>query len=98
MKHRTLSEIVDEEKRMKIRDFVESGIGPLCSMVRILLLFNKTWKELHQAKKVKYISNFFPESNTNVKFWQMPKNIFVNIMPKQQCLQRSTTISLQCLV
>ena len=54
---------------------------------RIFLLFNKTWKELHQAKKVKYISNFFPVSNTNVKFWQMLKNIFVNKMAKFQCLQ-----------
>ena len=48
----------------------------LCSMVRILLLFNKTWKESHQAKKVKYISKFFPESSTNVKFWKMHENIF----------------------
>ena len=65
---------------------------------RIFLLFNKTWKELHQAKKVKYISNFFPVSNTNVKFWQMLKNIFVNKMAKFQCLGQSSSILLQCLV
>ena len=74
------------------------GKCELCSMVRILLLFNKTWKESHQAKKGKYISNFFPESNTNVKFWQMHENIFMNMLPKYQCLQQSTMILLQCLV
>ena len=70
----------------------------LCSMVRILLLFNKTWKESHQAKKVKYIGKFFPESNTKVKFWQMPMKILKNILPKFQCLQWPTTILLQCLI
>ena len=83
------------EKRWTFSIFYKNA---LCSMVRILLLFNKTWKESHQAKKVKYISKFFPESSTNVKFWQMHENIFVNLLPKYQCLQQSTTILLQCLV
>ena len=80
---------------------LEFGIFPttaLCSIVRILLLFNKTWKESHQAKKVKCIGKFFPESNTNVKFWQMPMKILKNILPKFQCLQWPTTILLQCLI
>ena len=65
---------------------------------RIFLLFNKTWKESHQAQYVKCIGNFFPVSNTNVKFWQMLKNIFVNKMAKFQCLGQSSSILLQCLV
>ena len=65
---------------------------------RIFLLFNKTWKESHQAQYVKCIGNFFPVSTTNVKFWQMHKNIFVNKMAKVQCLGRSSSILLQRLV
>ena len=43
----------------------------------------KHGKSYIKLKKVKYISKyFFPVSNTNVKFWQMLKNIFVNKMAK----------------
>ena len=34
---------------------------------RIIILFNKTWKESHQAQYVKCIGNFFPVSNTKTR-------------------------------
>ena len=34
---------------------------------RIFLLLYEIWKELHQAKNVKYIGKKFPPSNTNIQ-------------------------------
>ena len=61
-------------------------------------LMQQNMERVSSSSKYQVHKHFFPESNTNVKFWQMLKNIFVNKMAKFQCLGKSSPILLQCLV